>query len=694
MPGQSNAKRKVERKRERNTEKLAGRLLARHLHIAVPDSIVRSRLAGVGRVADYPTKLMERDMHCIAVVGAGASEPLLKRGGKLAKELEAKFGRNEAELERLKLVNNLDPKDLETRLIALSSSPAAALQVRDTISHTYNIKHPTLLGYELLAHLLKHRFLDAIVSFNFDELLDQSLDDELDFGEYKRVVSERDCVGIQASPSGEDYIPLYIKLHGTASEPDSLRFTPDSYYSIPQRVADVVEELLHTEHCVIVNVGFGLASFDFQRLLDIPQKLEIFNLSRKAINKQVVQKIDTERTAYKRKGKRKDKAETSGCWLHECNEGGYNCDDLILQLINQLKRKARQPGLKNPKRPSEGGLVQFRSVLRHEAIAKLLGPDTVHTKWALKPGWPKQEEIEYARRRTILELAFAGAKARGLLSLPSLVLDRPGRYYDYYRQITNGNGEDWTSLCKAAGLIESDDSPDRLLSDPKLRKACTTGKPITKERETWVLHKFDAKKLASRVLEHVRNPSKARHHEILTEAIRGLQCEADIEFHMRDDRVCSKAFKSPMTLPTATSLDVYRWLMFEDAKPEDRIYISSEMGEWLLLKTTRNILRDQEEIYLLLAFDINRKKLRDVYGKRLKIAVIEPWRHNRHMTILCDHKRPESAIYFARRLRAPVITAVYLDDIGDARRVTQMFKRRWDEAKKEEKVAKKNKKKR
>jgi hypothetical protein len=221
--------------RKKNLKELADLLIARHLRLSIPQSAVRDRLAEVQDRSVYPVEKVERQMRCIAIVGAGASAPLLARSDELAKKLEKQFGRDKTELERLVLVNNLKRKEFETRLVALSRTPDAARQVRQTISDDYAIRHPPVLAYELLAHLTKHRFLDAIISFNFDELLDQSLEDELGPGEYVRVVSDRDCTAIQPDPDAKNYVPLYVKLHGTASEPDSLRFTPESYYSLPSR---------------------------------------------------------------------------------------------------------------------------------------------------------------------------------------------------------------------------------------------------------------------------------------------------------------------------------------------------------------------------------------------------------------------------------------------------------------------------
>jgi hypothetical protein len=49
-------------------------------------------------------------------------------------------------------------------------------------------------------------------------ILDQSLDDELGKTEYVRVLSERDCRLIKRNPDQPDYVPLYVKMHGTASD--------------------------------------------------------------------------------------------------------------------------------------------------------------------------------------------------------------------------------------------------------------------------------------------------------------------------------------------------------------------------------------------------------------------------------------------------------------------------------------------
>jgi hypothetical protein len=671
-------RKRLARRSAAHMEELAGQLIARHLRISIPDPAVRDTLAATQRRDVYPVDLVERPTRCIAVVGAGASAPLLKRADALATELEASFTRDEVELERLKLVNNLKTNAFETRLVALSKTPDAAREVRKRISQEYDIRHPPVLGYEFLAHLLKHRFLDAIVSFNFDELLDRSLDDELAASEYKRIVFERDCGGVQADPDAPDYVPLYIKLHGTASEPSSLRFTPDSYYSLPARIVDLTRELMHTENCILVTAGSGLGSFDFQRLLGIPRNLEVYNLSRTSIKKRVKRAIVKERK----------KASSMPVVLRDCSTKRDDCDSLLKHLLATLERRTASAAPQGkPRRGEIQRLVEFRTVLRHEAVTQLLGSGRWYVV-ATKSKWSRGNEIEYLRRRTILELAFAAVKARGLLSIVPLAYDRPARYFELYTQKTNGQGESWASLCSAGGLVEATDTPDILISRQDLR---TQGRPTPKHRgrqgkrggsssETHVLHEFDVEKLAAHVLARVKNPFGPDDVRLLTEALRELQSQSDVELHTQDDRVCTKAFRRPTTLKTTTALTVYTWLMLHGLERGDRVHVSSETGKWLTRDSIVPLLKRQR-LRVLMAFDIDESALEKKYKRRrVQRAHVNPWHHNRHMTIVCDKERPMRAIYFARHLRTPIITAVYLDSVRDVEHLMKTYEIRWDEA--------------
>ncbi len=54
------------------------------------------------------------------------------------------------------------------------------------------------------------------------------------------------------------------------------------------------------------------------------------------------------------------------------------------------------------------------------------------------------------------------------------------------------------------------------------------------------------------------------------------------------------------------------------------------------------------------------------------------------MTIVCRGSQPMRAVYFARRLRTPIVTPVYLKEVKDAERVKRAFDLMLAEAEKEE----------
>jgi hypothetical protein len=54
------------------------------------------------------------------------------------------------------------------------------------------------------------------------------------------------------------------------------------------------------------------------------------------------------------------------------------------------------------------------------------------------------------------------------------------------------------------------------------------------------------------------------------------------------------------------------------------------------------------------------------------------------MRVVCRGDTAERAIYFARRARNPVITAVYLDDISDVLLLRKLYVERWSESRGEE----------
>jgi len=753
-------------------------LIARHVNVSIPDYALRGEL--FEKKDPELWERCQRKFRCIAVVGAGASAPVLDRGNDLASGLIERFNIGqalvEAEKERLARITAVDPTDFEAQLSAIGQTLGNSRRVRAAISDLYRVRHPSVLAYEMLAHLLKHRFLDAIISMNFDELLDQSLDDELSAGEYQRIVSDRDCVDVNSDVSAPDYIPLYIKLHGTASEPESLRFTRESYYDSPVQVGTVAARLFQVPECIVLNIGFGMASFDLHRLLAIPDRLSLYNLSHKPLSRKACKAIKRERLAHgrreqtlfvestevetERKREKQRRKHAKELRKHpgreprtdppeplpeegveperEAFDPVAGTSDEMMNALLDLLESDRNLGA-NSDCPSP---IELHSVTRHRVVAGLLGPNSRPGKrlidlprnledrrMSLDPlaraAMPNAVKAGYLLRRTILELALAMARGRGLVSIATLAIDRCGLYYDAYCRYAGANRISWQDLYARVGFSQDEEIPDVLVaiddiriqpkdeSEEALRKLL---KPLPEgRRDEWQpLPQLDLERLRDRVLPQIVDSPSAEHGALLLEELEAINDDSEYELHTQDDRICSKTFSAPMVLGTLSSLDAYSFDLVRrarDNRDKAQIDIVSETGDWLLHRSVefKRNLAAAGRIRLIVAFLGKVPELHTQFPQ-IEIRYLQPWRHNRHMVILriastlpqkdnpavrskkkekeepCDGAA-ERAIYFARHHRTPYVTPVLLKRIRDIDILGATFKDRWKVALKVEKPA-------
>ena len=244
-----------------------------------------------------------RATRTIVVVGAGASHSaypgVFPLGGKAIEHIERYFGKKkdndgsdwmDAMLQRAEQVEtriNL-PKltksdDFETRLFSLSHFFPPS-EVRRAIQLIYGHRTMPNLFYEIVAHLLKNRFVDGVINFNFDELLDQAVEEEVGMGQLHKILSDGDCVPYaDLLLNNRLRVPFYIKPHGTVSHKSSLRFTKEDYLNLPSDLEGLMEEIFSGEpldpddrnpqlepqfrklHLIVA--GFAMESIEFNRML-------------------------------------------------------------------------------------------------------------------------------------------------------------------------------------------------------------------------------------------------------------------------------------------------------------------------------------------------------------------------------------------------------------------------------------------
>jgi SIR2-like domain len=654
--------------REQNLSALAEALLVRHLQESWPFGD-EDQPTWFGD--SKPPPRYHEQIRTVAVVGAGASLPVKDIATDLAEELEKEEKDHQArnvELDRLESVYGLHRDAFETRLMALCRTSESERDVRLAISTKYRLRHPSLFTYEVLAHLLNHRYLDLIISYNFDELLDQSIEDELGSEEYTRVVTEGGF-----DPTRGVNGPLYVKMHGSATEPDSLRFTHERYYWTPRSIIKLVEDKFDVDNLVIITLGFKMDSFDFQHLLRRPKGLEIYHLDPYALSEEVLTRVTEQRKKTRDRKETERSADTdepsrvANFAVPNPQPGSEFLDNVIGEIVKELEKLCDDPKF---------GPAEWRSILRHQAVVKLIDGTDLNKE---------QRHARYLRRRTILEIAFTAAKGRGVVSIASMVSDRCGRYYDLYRQIAGESADDWLLLCKAGGLVESPAHPDTYEVLPEVRRNSVNQK--TDSNDIHKFHLADPQKLAEHTAKYLGLPRPTRPElvKLLAEALKYLQRETEIEIHSCDDRVCSKLFTKPKQLKTLTSLRGWTRELLLNTEFDELWYVA-ETGDWILEPHIQDIVAAHcSKIRLIQAFDAS-VKIPKVETKTRQL----PWgRHNRHMTILRSKNESRAAIYFVRRLRSPTVTPVYLaDGAEDLRRVTVAFEKLWEEAESYEKERK------
>lgn len=263
----------------------------------------------------------------VVIIGAGATKDGFKEV-KMASEfielIKSKNGidfnstikghlteKYDIERDRLRALYTTEAKDsldFETELRLLTHFYPEQV-IRDKITEHYNKRFYPCRVYEILAHLFKHRFIDVIINFNFDEMLDQAIINEMaGSSNFHYIYSDGHCVEkSQYIINGTFRKPIYIKPHGTASHPSTMKFTKEDYYLLPtamkKQIEDVLsatirigqeekEEARRVDFLNIITVGYAMKSLEVNQILrkllttenalKIPIKAKIFHFNIKS----------------------------------------------------------------------------------------------------------------------------------------------------------------------------------------------------------------------------------------------------------------------------------------------------------------------------------------------------------------------------------------------------------------------------
>ena len=679
---------------------LASVLISRHLQscmsgatdrIALGDWL-QSKLNTNEVVAERIASLLKKNTRVIAVVGAGAGYPITPLGNDLARHLVDELETDHAgkldpaysyALEQLHATTNYDPDQFELKLMAMARTPHGEDRLRAKIAEILSSRHPSILAYEMLAHLVKHRFIDAVINFNFDEWLDQSIEDELGPSEFVRIVGELDCYKYRTvDPDNYLYRPLYIKIHGTVSEPKSMRFTQEAYFQISSRITKTVKDLIGEDHCILMILGYAMREFDFKGWLSKPNELSIFHLDLRGQSEEDRSQIESIRTKHHKSSIKYSHLAVNKRWPH-VQADRPSIGSVLHSLIRTISHHS--DSIWHGGFPS---LLANRPTGRHELVVALRGP-------VEEPIQEGQME-SYLRVRAILEAGLAVAKSRGLVTVSSLSGDRCGRYFDMLLRTTNNESESkhWLEICKDGGF---DAMSPKVCDETLMTIADLLPRELASESGTdqfgAIRHpEIDTEKLASRILSKcsgIGMQAPQDNLNLIEQVIQELHSSTEVEILPNFNSRISRFFEKPIRLTTHTALRV-RTVFMMQTKNFDHLNVITETGEWLLDDRIKNLIISKigssGQLQIIIAMTNHIKRLKETYanleeGGQLQIRRLRWRKHNRHLTLLLKEDEPVAGIFFARPYRNVCITPVYLDghvSPADTNRLKTTFNILWD----------------
>lgn len=389
----------------------------------------------------------------ILLIGAGAtvaSCPYVPTGRILRSYLEEKYPifKEESDHEE----EDSSKFDTERYLSNLHQklSDRGKAKLKDALNEIYNVRYLPTHFYEIIAHMFKHSFFDVIINFNFDELLDEALAEELGKSSHLKVISSADCKELEEIfIDGRLKTPVYIKILGTASDKSSLRFTHDNHFDIPPDIKHFITQWLSGEvpkpggdleqiRTNIVCVGFDPVRFNFFRFLKsnpLMSGSKWFHFNYKthpSFEKMGISQYYMGRDAH---GLSYERWIPMVLWKNTQMNPNEDFINPLADVFNKLWKVHIRGMFNAPFRP--------RNVARHEITSDIfyhafdhktrkdfLEAESIDNKYAEMRGYFRS--ARYYFERTVLEVGLSLCKNKGILEPEQVVHERVGHFYQKY----------------------------------------------------------------------------------------------------------------------------------------------------------------------------------------------------------------------------------------------------------------------
>lgn len=520
---------------------------------------------------------------------------------------------------------------------------------------------PPQLGYELLSHFLKHHYIDHIITFNFDEVIDTCLDNELGLGEYNRIITDQ-----QLLPTNSVDKPCLIKLHGSISSPQSLRFTRDHTRVLSQDMIRLIDDVIfyqrNTEKKAmipkkihLVSLGYSWSDIDFANWVksrgDYISEMTIIRLedSIPELISDIKDQIPVKLISVKN--------------LLSSPPNLISIDQFLWSLCNELQKRF-------------DGKIPYIPVSRHLILGYLFGPVKSERQ---EPVIEKFLNNHTPELRLQTEIYLHLIKCKGMVNASVMATDpRISRYYEmvYSQENREGNAADTFKNLKPSQFAD--------IKETYFSTAATDNQLF----EQFIQEDF----VKSRADVPVYDPKTKKiklirklHEEFIKEHARRIFEAPEVEITPNRERSTDWLFIK--SKPLSTYLDLQEETRNLLETDWINLIVIAETGAWLIQPEILELLAQKKkrrrEIFLLrTSMEATdewllknkilagiRNDLDEIKHMGIKQGELSWWEHNRHLTLAIGDQKANSVflkgVYFRRRLKSSRISPVSVSNQQD-----------------------------
>ena len=600
------------------------------------------------------------------------------------------------ELDYISLSTNLERDEFETQLMAYSKFDQDG--VLDGLREMCKPKHIPNLEYEILAHLVKNRAIDAILDFNIDELFNIKLMEELDEEDFKAIYSDGHCpntyndllVGKRLKQT------IVIKPHGIITHSNSLRFSRERPSKIPIKIRTLISDILTAklpdsisteQEYLKVNfiiIGFGMKSplmlesikryLDLEKnvkrgedphfwFFDTKKNLKEFNLSLEPKHQKILADNST---------------------FFQVNDK-VSLSDYLEALWGFVENSFTEKKYK------------IKGIERHLLLNKIFELSKEEIKVQKIP------DYRYWHDRTLVELFLNILSSNGLLLSKHLLETRMGLYLTKLNELEQTNPSSLSVMCKKLGLI---------LYKNFVKNAFMLKRPNLFYDENFVSDLYDSltNKILSPKIKNALSTNEEKREIIISlgNKIKNRNSLKISPKFINPHRDIFPSIKEDCILTTSLAWR-YQYRRILDEKNWDLMLAVSEKGR-ILPKTKTEVekmFKGKKLELVLSSFDIP-NNFYDFDPKREDILIVNNsnillsdciqtlpwWLHNQHMVIFLKRKKNHhqydkhrnkweilDSFYYESRMLSPTVNPVMITEPEDKDELLNIFANYWYRAK-------------